>query len=60
MPQWIKQICFIWQSVEWNIDLMGDLMSRSWEIKAIHNFQPAATVIHFDDNGSHINANVFS
>lgn len=39
---------------------MSDLMSRSWETKALDNFQPAASMIDVDDNGSHVNANLFS
>lgn len=60
MPPWAKWICFILQSVDWKIGLMSDLMSRSWEIKDVHNFQPAAPMIDVDDNGSHVNANLFS
>lgn len=42
------------------IGLMTDLMSRSWEIKAAHNFQPTSPMIDADDNGSHVNANLLS
>lgn len=60
MPQWVMWICSVWPSVESKIGLMSDLMSRSWEIKAVHNFQPASIMTDVDDNGSHVNANLFS
>lgn len=59
-PLWIKWICCIWQSLEEKIVLMSELMSRSREIKVVHNFQLAAPVIHAEDNRSHVRANSFN
>lgn len=57
LPSCVKWIDFVWLSEEWKIDLISDLMSTSWEIKA---FQPASPMIDVDDNGSNSNDNLFT
>lgn len=50
-PLWIKWICCIWQSLEEKIVLMSELMSRSREIKVVHNFQQAAPMFMLKTTG---------
>lgn len=50
-PLWIKWICCIWQSLEEKIVLMSELMSRSREIKVVHNFQLAAPMFMLKTTG---------